>query len=71
VTVTRDGRPVAELRPLRTRGLSAATLLERWHRLPMVDPAGLRREVDSVIDRGLTTGRRWTTAMRGAAMHAG
>ena len=53
VTVTRDGRPVAELRPLRARGLSAAALLERWHRLPTVDPAGLRRDVDTVIDQGL------------------
>jgi prevent-host-death family protein len=53
VTVTRDGRPVAELRPLRTRGLSAGTLLERWHRLPTVDPAGLRNDVDSVVEPGL------------------
>ena len=30
VTVTRDGRPVAELRPLRARGIGAAALLERW-----------------------------------------
>jgi prevent-host-death family protein len=34
VTVTRDGRPVAKLRPLRSRGVSAAALLERWRRLP-------------------------------------
>jgi antitoxin (DNA-binding transcriptional repressor) of toxin-antitoxin stability system len=33
VTVTRDGRPVAELRPLRQRGLSAVALLERWRRM--------------------------------------
>jgi prevent-host-death family protein len=53
VTVTRDGRPVAELRPLRVRGLSAAALLERWHRLPTVDRAGLRRDIDTAIDQGL------------------
>ena len=53
VTVTRDGRPVAELRPLRSRGVSASVLLERWQRLPTVDPAGLRRDIDSVIDPGL------------------
>jgi prevent-host-death family protein len=52
-TVTRDGRPVAELRPVRTRGLSAATLLERWRRLPVVDPEGLRRDIDAVVDPGL------------------
>jgi len=53
VTVTRDGRPVAELRPFRARGLSAAVLLERWRRLPTVDATRLRRDVDSVIEPGL------------------
>ena len=53
VTVTRDGRPVAELRPLRARGLSADVLLERWQRLPTVDATRLRRDVDSVIEPGL------------------
>ena len=51
--VTRDGRPVAELRPLRARGVSAAALLERWRRLPAVDPEALRRDVDAVIDQSL------------------
>lgn len=50
LTVTRDGRSVAELRPLRRRGLPAALLLERWRRLPAVDPVALRRDVDAVID---------------------
>ena len=53
VTVTRDGRPVAELRPFRARGLSADVLLERWQRLPTVDATRLRRDVDSVIEPGL------------------
>jgi prevent-host-death family protein len=53
VTVTRDGRPVAELRPLRSRGISAAALLERWRRLPTVDADALRRDVDAVIDQTL------------------
>lgn len=53
VTVTRDGRPVAELRPLRSRGVSAAALLERWRRQPAVDASALRRDVDSVIDQTL------------------
>jgi prevent-host-death family protein len=51
VTVTRDGRAVAELRPIRPRGLSAATLLERWRRLPAVDPTRHRHDVDNVIDQ--------------------
>ncbi|MGC2192396.1 MAG: type II toxin-antitoxin system prevent-host-death family antitoxin [Candidatus Dormiibacterota bacterium] len=49
VTVTRDGHPVAELRPLRASALSAAVLLERWHRLPEVDPSALRTDVDTVL----------------------
>lgn len=53
VTVTRDGRPVAELRPLRSRGISAAALLERWRRLPAVDPEVLRRDIDAAIDQSL------------------
>lgn len=51
--VTRDGRPVAELRPLRSRGVSAADLLERWRRLPAIDAGALRRDVDDVIDQSL------------------
>jgi prevent-host-death family protein len=50
ITVTRDGRPVAVLRPVRSRGLSAATLLERWRRVPVVDSRALRRDIDRVID---------------------
>lgn len=50
LTVTRDGRPVAELRPIRSRGLSAAVLLERWRRIPAVDGAILRTEIDALLD---------------------
>jgi prevent-host-death family protein len=53
VTITRDGRPVAELRPLRSRGVSAAALLERWRHLPGVDAETFRRDVDAVIDQAL------------------
>jgi prevent-host-death family protein len=53
VTVTRDGRPVAELRPLRSRGISAAALLERWRRLPAIDAGAFRRDIDDVIDQSL------------------
>jgi prevent-host-death family protein len=51
--VTRDGRAVAELRPVRSRGVNAAALLERWRRLPPVDPDRLRRDLDDVIDQAL------------------
>lgn len=53
VIVTRDGRPVAELRPLRPRGLSSAAILERWHRLPEVDVSSLRRDIDAVVEHDL------------------
>ena len=53
VTVTRDGRPVAELRPIRSQGVAAAILLERWRHLPTVDPGRRRRDVDALIDQSL------------------
>jgi prevent-host-death family protein len=53
VTVTRDGRPVAELRPIRSQALSAAVLLERWRHVPVVDGLALRRDIDRVIDQAL------------------
>lgn len=53
LTVTRSGRPVAELRPLPRRGLDAATLLERWRHLPQVDPDALRHDIDQLADPSL------------------
>jgi prevent-host-death family protein len=53
VTVTRDGRPVAELRPIRGRGTRSTMLLAHWRRLPAVDAEGLRRDVDTLIDQSL------------------
>jgi antitoxin (DNA-binding transcriptional repressor) of toxin-antitoxin stability system len=50
ITITRDGRPVAELRALGPLGLPVHLLLERWSRLPAVDPDGLRTDVDAVVD---------------------
>jgi antitoxin (DNA-binding transcriptional repressor) of toxin-antitoxin stability system len=52
ITITRSGRPVAELRALRPP-LSAEALLSRWRRLPVVDPAALRADLDQVLDAGL------------------
>lgn len=48
--VTRDGRPVAELRAIRKVRYSAEALLERWRRLPSVDAARLRADIDDVLD---------------------
>jgi prevent-host-death family protein len=52
ITVTRSGRPVAELRPLRP-ALSAEALVSRRRRLPEVDPAALRGDLDRLLDSSL------------------
>ena len=53
LTVTRAGRPVAELRPLARPAVTADVLLQRWRRLPRVDPAQLRADLDAVLDPSL------------------
>lgn len=50
LTVTRNGQPIAELRPLPGKPLSAETLLNRWRRLPRVDEAALKSDIDTVLD---------------------
>lgn len=50
LTVTRDGRPVAELRPYRGVPLTAAVLLRRWRRLPALNAAELQVDLDAVVD---------------------
>jgi antitoxin (DNA-binding transcriptional repressor) of toxin-antitoxin stability system len=52
ITITRSGRPVAELRALRTP-LSADALLERWSRLPAIDPVAFREDIDELLDWSL------------------
>jgi prevent-host-death family protein len=53
ITVTRAGKPVAELRPVSRRPLTAETLLARWHRLPPVDYRAMRTDLDEVLDPAL------------------
>jgi len=53
LTVTMDGQPIAELRPVPARGVPAATLLKRWRRLPPVDAQQLRADLDGVMDSSL------------------
>ncbi len=53
VTITRDGDPVAELRPLTRRALTAEALVARFARLPAVDADALRADIDAVIDQSL------------------
>lgn len=52
IVITRSGKAVAELRPLRPAVL-AEVLIERWARLPVVDPVALRADIDSVLDSTL------------------
>jgi antitoxin (DNA-binding transcriptional repressor) of toxin-antitoxin stability system len=53
VTVTRRGKPVAELRPVSAAGTSSATLIRRWHGIPQVDAARLRVDLDDSLDPAL------------------
>lgn len=53
ITITRAGKRVAELRPVARPALAAAALVERWKRLPRVDPAALRRDIDELVDSSL------------------
>lgn len=53
ITITRAGQPVAELRPVASTPLTAEALLERWRRLPPLDAAALRADIDAILDSGL------------------
>lgn len=53
ITITRDGRPVAEVRAIPRPALSAPTLLRRWRRLPRVDPVDLGSDIDQLVDPGV------------------
>jgi prevent-host-death family protein len=50
VTVTRQGKPVAELRPIAEAGIPATVLVQRWHTIPVIDLADLRADLDDVLD---------------------
>jgi len=53
VTVTRDGRAIAELRPLTRAAVPVRVLKRRWARLPALDPGALRHDLDEVLDGSL------------------
>lgn len=53
LTITKDGTPVAELVALPRQPTSLGELRRRWAKLPHVDPAGLRRDIDEIIDQEL------------------
>lgn len=53
ITVTRAGKPVAELRPLPQRRVTAEALVERFRRLPRIDAERFRADVDAAVDQSL------------------
>jgi prevent-host-death family protein len=53
VTITRNGKPVARLVPFGRERLAAGSLVERFRKLPALDPALLRADIDAVIDQSL------------------
>lgn len=53
IVVTRDGAPVAELRPLHRSSAGPAELIRRRKNLPQVSPDALRRDIDNLIDPSL------------------
>ncbi len=50
ITITRGGKPVAELRTVAPPALTATNLLARWRSLPRVDPAAVRADIDELLD---------------------
>jgi prevent-host-death family protein len=50
ITITRDGRPVAELRPFAQSKVTADVLLARWRHLPVIDLADWRNDIDELLD---------------------
>lgn len=50
ITITRAGKAVAELTAVPAQPLCAQTLHARWRRLPPMDPARLRADLDAVLD---------------------
>jgi prevent-host-death family protein len=53
LTVTMDGQPIAELRPVTGRAVPAAVLLRRWRELPAIDAQQFRADLDGVLDVSL------------------
>ena len=50
LTITRAGKPVAQLVALRPSPVALDELMRRWARLPYVDPSQLRTDIDATIN---------------------
>jgi prevent-host-death family protein len=60
ITITRDGKAVARLAAAPTAAVDARTLIERWRKLPAVDAASFRADLDEALgsrDEGPRPGR--------------
>jgi prevent-host-death family protein len=53
LTITRSGKPVAELKPLGREPVPLDVIIARRRRLPHVDPERLRADLDRVLDPSL------------------
>lgn len=53
IVVTKSGRPVAVLKPLKPAALEKVALLARWRALPALDLGELRADLDRVLDAAL------------------
>lgn len=53
LTITRSGKPVAELRPLSREPVPLDVVISRRLRLPAVDPDHLREHLDRTLDPAL------------------
>ncbi|MGA9597705.1 MAG: type II toxin-antitoxin system prevent-host-death family antitoxin [Acidimicrobiia bacterium] len=53
LTITRSGKPVAELRPLGREPMSLGAAIGRRRSLPALDPDRLRQDVDQILDPAL------------------
>lgn len=53
IVITRDGTPVAELRPLPRSSARPAELIRRRKNLAPINPDALRRDIDNLIDPSL------------------
>ncbi|MCP4960662.1 MAG: type II toxin-antitoxin system prevent-host-death family antitoxin [Actinomycetia bacterium] len=50
LTITRSGKPVAEIHPLGRESLPLTMVMERRRHLPLVDPDQLRKDLDQILD---------------------
>ncbi|HTX30424.1 MAG TPA: type II toxin-antitoxin system prevent-host-death family antitoxin [Solirubrobacteraceae bacterium] len=53
ITITKNGEPVAELRPLPRRWVPMDVLHEKWKNLPKMSYQELRADLDEIFDPSL------------------